>query len=155
MKELPANVSESVRRRNPELYGTTTVKMHFHGQPVTVELPPKRIRQNTKPSTTFHLVACSQTRHSEPPTHKLTLRVRRLERAISSSLSSRRREQLSLCERTCRVHGVRGSDPGGFSCRDSQWASRTPKPGPHDGSSSWSPRLLRPQRRASFGKPGP
>ena len=43
MKELPQQVSESVRRRNPQLYGMTT------GVAPTGEKPPKRIRQSTKP----------------------------------------------------------------------------------------------------------
>jgi len=49
MKELPQQVSESVRRRNPHLY---TVSMKSDGA-VFVDgdcvKPPKRIRQSTKP----------------------------------------------------------------------------------------------------------
>jgi hypothetical protein len=57
MKELPKQVSESVRRRNPELYGRSPLQQAIHawkhgdGKFPTAEppKPPKRIRQSTKP----------------------------------------------------------------------------------------------------------
>jgi len=45
MKEIPQQVSESVRRRNPHLYGTA-----FGGDYIPPDPPkPRRIRQSTKP----------------------------------------------------------------------------------------------------------
>ncbi len=50
MKTIPQTVSESTKKRNPHLYAPQQeVSMYFHGHPVKVELPPKRIRQSAKP----------------------------------------------------------------------------------------------------------
>jgi hypothetical protein len=44
MKEIPQGVSESVRRRNPELYGTS-----IDPTSIVMATPPKRIRQDSRP----------------------------------------------------------------------------------------------------------
>ncbi len=56
MKDIPVNVSESVRRRNPHLYpGKSLRNQHGEWEPIsqgkweTISKPPKRIRQSTKP----------------------------------------------------------------------------------------------------------
>ena len=49
MKELPQQVSESVRRRNPQLYGMTTGVAPTGETVSIITKPPKRIRQSTKP----------------------------------------------------------------------------------------------------------
>jgi hypothetical protein len=52
MKEIPQQVSESVRRRNPHLYGggqqPEITGVIVNGETVPVKIP-KRIRQSTKP----------------------------------------------------------------------------------------------------------
>jgi len=48
MKEVPQQVSESVRRRNPHLYSYSTGITHT-GEEITIITKPKRIRQSTKP----------------------------------------------------------------------------------------------------------
>lgn len=49
MKEIPQQVSESVKRRNPHLY-TSVTGVAPTGETVTISIkPPKRIRQSSKP----------------------------------------------------------------------------------------------------------
>ena len=52
MKEPPTNVSESVRRLNPHLYGggwSDNGVVSFPGKSTPITAAPKRIRQSTKP----------------------------------------------------------------------------------------------------------